>query len=104
MIRTYIVRVIFDPLSSNWILLLHTICLLHIIFGTMRSGGFLKTVYDVRMLLKRFGTFIYSGDRIGDLLLMESELEELFKLKFISNQDYTLGKLILQEEKRRLKK
>ena len=62
----------------------------------------MKTVYDVRMLLKRFGTFIYSRDRIGDLVLMESELNELYEMKFISNHEYTTGKLILHQEKRRL--
>lgn len=54
------------------------------------------------MLLKRFGTFIYSGDRIGDLLLMESELNELYKMNFITNQEYIAGKLVLSQEKRRL--
>ena len=59
----------------------------------------LQTVYDVRMLLKRFGTFIYSRDRIGDLLLMESELEELHRLQLISQDEYITGKLILQKER-----
>ncbi|MCM3738733.1 YqgQ family protein [Oceanobacillus luteolus] len=59
----------------------------------------MKTVYDVRMLLKKFGTFIYSRNRIGDLVLMESELEELAKMNFISKEEYINGKLILQKEK-----
>lgn len=62
----------------------------------------MHTVYDVRMLLKRFGTFIYSGDRIGDLVLMEGELDELYKMRFITNQEYTIGKMILRQEKNRL--
>lgn len=62
----------------------------------------MHTVYDVRMLLKRFGTFIYSGDRIGDLVLMEGELDELYKMRFITNQEYTIGKMILLQEKSRL--
>ena len=52
------------------------------------------------MLLKRFGTFIYSRDRIGDIVLMESELDDLYKMNFISNQEYTIVKLILSKEKR----
>lgn len=59
----------------------------------------MQTVYDVRMLLKRFGTFIYSRDRIGDLILMESELEELHQLNLISRDEYISGKLILQQER-----
>lgn len=62
----------------------------------------MKNVYDIRMLLKRYGTFIYSGDRIGDLVLMETELDELYQLKFITNDIYVTGKLILSKEKRRL--
>ncbi|MHA6250972.1 YqgQ family protein [Oceanobacillus sp. CAU 1775] len=64
----------------------------------------MKSVYDIRMLLKRYGTFIYSGDRIGDLVLMESELDELYRMEFITNQVYMVGKLILAKEKRMLKK
>jgi len=57
-----------------------------------------NSVYDVRMLLKRFGTFIYSRDRIGDLVMMESELEDLFNMHFITKEEYITGKLILQKE------
>ena len=51
------------------------------------------------MLLKRFGTFVYSRDRIGDLILMESELEDLYKMNFIPQQTYIAGKLVLQKER-----
>ena len=37
----------------------------------------MKTVYDVRQLLKRFSIFIYTGNRIADLDLMEDELKDL---------------------------
>lgn len=62
----------------------------------------MKTVYDIRMLLKRFGTFVYSRDRIGDLILMEAELEELHRFGMITNDEYMNGKLILQKEKNEL--
>ncbi|WP_405101186.1 YqgQ family protein [Oceanobacillus sp. FSL H7-0719] len=62
----------------------------------------MHTVYDVRMLLKRFGTFIYSGDRIGDLILMDGELNDLYNMQFITNKEYTTGKVILLQEKNRL--
>jgi uncharacterized protein YqgQ len=61
-----------------------------------------KTVHDVRQLLKRFGTYIYSRDRMGDLILMESELEDLLHLNFITKKEYVKGKLILQKEINRL--
>lgn len=62
----------------------------------------MKSVYDVRMLLKRFGTFVYSRDRIGDLILMEAELEELHRFGMITDDEYMNGKIILQKEKNEL--
>lgn len=38
----------------------------------------IRTVHDVRELLKRFGTLIYTGNRLGDLALMEDEVRELY--------------------------
>lgn len=63
----------------------------------------METVYDVRMLLKRFGTFIYSRNRLGDLSLMESELEDLSKMNLITKEEYIKGKLILHNERNFLK-
>lgn len=57
----------------------------------------MKTVFDVQQLLKRFHTFIYTGDRIGDLELMEMEVVDLHKLEFISNEDYIQARLILKK-------
>ncbi|MFA1820413.1 YqgQ family protein [Virgibacillus oceani] len=62
----------------------------------------MKTVYEVQKLLMKFGTVIYTGNRIGDLELMESELEELFQHQFISNDEYLQAKLLLKKEVRRL--
>lgn len=62
----------------------------------------MNTVYDVMQLLKRFHTFIYTGDRIGDLVLMEMELDELFQFQFINKEDYLKGKLILKKEKSKI--
>ncbi|MFZ3577842.1 YqgQ family protein [Virgibacillus sp. DJP39] len=60
----------------------------------------MKTVHDVRQLLKKFGTFIYIGDRIADLELMEDEVKELYQNAFISVQDYSTATLILKKEAR----
>ncbi|MCG3418704.1 MULTISPECIES: YqgQ family protein [Oceanobacillus] len=58
----------------------------------------MKTIYDVQQLLKRYGTFVYTGDRLGDLELMDMELTELYKWDFISGEDYTMAKLLLRSE------
>lgn len=46
----------------------------------------MKTIYDVRQLLKRFGTVIYVGDRLADLELMEDEIREMYQAKFIDTK------------------
>lgn len=63
----------------------------------------MKTVFDIQQLLKRFGTFIYTGNRIGDLELMEMEIDDLFKYQFVDGDIYKKAKLILRKEKTRLK-
>lgn len=60
----------------------------------------MKTVYDVRQLLKKFGTFIYIGDRLADLELMEDEVRELHKNAFINPREYQMAVLILKQEAR----
>ncbi|WP_068671884.1 YqgQ family protein [Oceanobacillus sp. Castelsardo] len=62
----------------------------------------MKTVFDVQQLLKKFHTFIYTGDRVGDLELMEMEVDDLHKLEFISNEEYIQAKFILKKEKSKL--
>lgn len=60
----------------------------------------MKTVYDVRQLLKRFNIFIYIGNRVADLELMELEMTELYKSELITAQEYQQALLILKKEKR----
>ena len=62
----------------------------------------MKTVYDVQQLLKKFGTFVYTGDRLGDLELMEMDIDELYQMEFIQTEVFQLAKLILRKEKRQL--
>jgi len=61
-----------------------------------------KDIYDVRQLLKRFGVFIYIGNREADLDLMEEEIRELFHISCISNQVYQESLLLIRKEKRNL--
>ncbi|MGD6815472.1 YqgQ family protein [Metabacillus sp. 84] len=58
----------------------------------------MKTVYDVRQLLKKYGTIIYVGDRVADLELMEDEVRQLYESKLIETQDFQMSLLILRQE------
>ena len=58
----------------------------------------MKNMIDVYDLLKRFGTFIYTGDRIGDLELIEDEIKELYKSKMIDQAKYQSAILIIRYE------
>ena len=58
----------------------------------------MKTIYDIQQLLKKFGTFIYIGDRVADLELMEAELRELYHSQLIETKDYQSALLILRHE------
>jgi uncharacterized protein YqgQ len=58
----------------------------------------LKTIYDIQQLLKRFGTFIYIGDRIADLELMETEIKELYSSQLIETTDFQSAILLLRHE------
>ncbi|WP_331713830.1 YqgQ family protein [Lentibacillus sp. JNUCC-1] len=69
----------------------------------MTTGDDMKTMYDVQQLLKRFGTFIYTGNRLADLDLMESELKEIKNMNMLQANDYTQALLLVRKEKRRLK-
>ncbi|MGX4669590.1 YqgQ family protein [Cerasibacillus sp. JNUCC 74] len=64
----------------------------------------MKSVYDIQQLLKRYGTFIYTGSRLGDLQMFEMELDELHGLGFIEKELYVKAKLILKKEITSLKK
>ena len=63
----------------------------------------MESIYDIRQLLKRFGTIIYVGDRVADLELMETEVKELYEFKFIDTKDYQKALLLLRDEVARLR-
>ena len=56
------------------------------------------SIYDIQQLLKKFGTFIYMGDRIADLQLMQDELRELNQSQLIDSQDYQTALFLLKQE------
>jgi uncharacterized protein YqgQ len=59
---------------------------------------FLKTIYDIQQLLKRFGTIIYIGDRVADLELMEEEVKQLFESQLIDAKEFEMAMLLLRRE------
>jgi uncharacterized protein YqgQ len=58
----------------------------------------MKTVYDVMQLLKTFGIFVYIGDRKLDLVMMQSELRELYTNNLLSLEEYGQANMILTKE------
>lgn len=63
----------------------------------------MKTMLDVRNILKQFGIFVYTGNRIADLDMISSELDDLFKMGLIAAPTYQTAKLIVKKERRNLK-
>jgi uncharacterized protein YqgQ len=59
----------------------------------------METVYDVMQLLKRFGTFVYTGDRNADLILMEMEVRQFYDNGLITQQEFAKSLLILRRGK-----
>ena len=62
----------------------------------------MKNMIDVYTMLKRFGTYIYTGNRIGDLELIEDEIKELYKSKMIEPSQFQSAILIIRHEKTKL--
>ncbi|NRD80751.1 YqgQ family protein [Bacillus sp. BRMEA1] len=63
----------------------------------------MKTVYDIQQFLKSFGTIIYTGDRLADLELMETELQDLQHSQLMEQRDFEMALLILRQEIQTLK-
>ncbi|OCA92551.1 YqgQ family protein [Pseudobacillus wudalianchiensis] len=60
----------------------------------------MKTMWDVQQLLKRYGIFVYVGDRLADLDLMEAEIRDLYDSKLLEVKDFQQAVLILRQERR----
>ncbi|MCW1927118.1 YqgQ family protein [Bhargavaea beijingensis] len=59
----------------------------------------METVYDVMQLLKRFGTFVYTGDRNADLILLEMEVRQLHADGLITQKEFAQSLLVLRRGK-----
>ncbi|WLV23560.1 YqgQ family protein [Aciduricibacillus chroicocephali] len=62
----------------------------------------MKSLYDVQQLLKKHGIIVYTGDRLGDLELLEMEIGDLYAAKLIGVDDYRMCRLLISKEKRLL--
>ncbi|MDG5470805.1 YqgQ family protein [Jeotgalibacillus sp. ET6] len=58
----------------------------------------MATIWDVQQLLKRFGIFVYIGDRKTNLEMMEVEIKELYHSQLIDIQDFQKAVLLLRNE------
>ncbi len=58
----------------------------------------MKTFYEIQQLLKRYGMIVYTGSRLGDLELMEDEVQELYDMKILEKEDYLVARMILRNE------
>ncbi|WJY28465.1 MULTISPECIES: YqgQ family protein [Sporosarcina] len=63
----------------------------------MQQSG-ITEFWDVVRLLRRFGAYIYTGDRKADILLMQSELKDLHADALIMKEDYLAASLLLRRE------
>ncbi|MFB9761834.1 MULTISPECIES: YqgQ family protein [Bacillaceae] len=63
----------------------------------------MTSIYDIQQLLKKFGTIIYTGDRVADLELMADELHELHEAKLIEATIYEAASFVLRQEMQKQK-
>lgn len=76
---------------------MHVLLKKRLIFDKML---YMKTLFDVQQLLKRFGIFVYIGKRLYDIEVMKLELEKLYENGLIDKADYLNAELILRREHR----
>jgi uncharacterized protein YqgQ len=58
----------------------------------------MKTVYDVQALLRRFGVYVYFGDRKAELEFMLGELKELYAVEMMAREDFLTATMIVKKE------
>nr|WP_041060291.1 YqgQ family protein [Jeotgalibacillus campisalis] len=58
----------------------------------------MATIWDIQQLLKRFGIFVYIGERKTNLEMMEVEIKDLYESNLIDMQDYQKAVLLLRRE------
>lgn len=58
----------------------------------------MKNLLDIIKLLKRFGVYVYTGNRKDDIDLMASEVKDLYDNGLLMKDDYLNAVLILRYE------
>lgn len=58
----------------------------------------MNSIYDVQQFLKRYGIFVYLGDRLADLEMMQSEIMELYKSNLIEKEDFQMALMLLRRD------
>lgn len=56
-------------------------------------------MYDVMQLLKKYGTVIYTKNRLVDLEMMEDEIRELYQLEIIDVKTFQQAILLIRNAK-----
>ena len=64
----------------------------------------IENMMDIHQYLKRFGTFIYTKDRLGDLRLMEEDMKALFEAGILDVREYQKARSIIRAEELKLRK
>lgn len=60
----------------------------------------MRILYDVQLLLKRFGIYVYVGERLWDIEMMSIELKSLKESGLIEDDVYIPAALVLRKEHR----
>jgi uncharacterized protein YqgQ len=62
----------------------------------------MKDFFGVLQLLKRFGIYVYTGDRSVDIAMVQSEVKDLYDNGLLMQEDYLRAVLILRNEASKL--
>ncbi|WP_078577043.1 YqgQ family protein [Salipaludibacillus agaradhaerens] len=58
------------------------------------------TYFELVTFIRNYQSYIYTGDKLADLALLEEEVSELYRLGIIDTNFYKEARLILLEEKK----
>jgi uncharacterized protein YqgQ len=62
----------------------------------------MKDYLGVLQLLKRFGIYVYTGNRKDDIDMVQSEVKDLYDNGLLMKEDYLKAVLILRSEAAKL--
>ena len=62
----------------------------------------MKDYLGVLQLLKRFGIYVYTGNRKDDIDMVQSEVKDLYDHGLLMKEDYLKAVLILRSETAKL--